>query len=311
MQVSLRHGRGRSRRAAALAGILLLTQARAHAQDPLAAAREMYANASYDEALHALDAAKARGTLPPESMTAVEQYRSFCLLALGRPAEAEVALAAAIRMDPWYQLNDGETPPRIRAIFREARRRLLPEIAMQEYREAKARYDEKNHAEAFARFRRLMALIDDPDMQGRLADLRMLASGFLDLSSAALTSAATPAPAPAAAEAAPAPAAATAPEPPDPDRVFTVADRNVTPPVAVRQPVPALPSSLKSLSRSRGLIELLIDERGQVRNVALRQSIHPAFDPKVLSAATSWRYRPASHDGTPVKYRKLVEINVR
>jgi tetratricopeptide (TPR) repeat protein len=308
MQGRLRNGRGRSRRAAALAGILLLTQARAHAQDPLAAAREMYANASYDEALHALDAAKAGGTLPPESMTAVEQYRSFCLLALGRPAEAEVALAAAIRMDPWHQLNDGETPPRIRAVFREARRRLLPEIAMQEYREAKARYDEKNHAEAFARFRRLLALIDDPDMQGRMADLRMLASGFLDLSSAALTPAAAPAPAAAAAE--PAPEAAP-PDVPDLARVFTAADRSVTPPVALRQPVPSLPATLKSLSRSRGLIELLIDEQGQVRSVALRQSIHPAFDPKVLSAASSWRYRPASHDGTPVKYRKLVEINVK
>jgi len=28
----------------------------------------------------------------------------------------------------------------------------------------------------------------------------------------------------------------------------------------------------------------------------------------LLSAATNWRYTPALRDGTPVKYRKLIQI---
>ena len=46
------------------------------------------------------------------------------------------------------------------------------------------------------------------------------------------------------------------------------------------------------------------------RDLALRLSIHPVYDPQLLSAAREWRYRPATVDGTPVKFRKMIQVTV-
>ena len=64
-------------------------------QNPLATARELYATARYDEALAVLNDMR-----PPEGgvsdVKSIEQYRSLCLLALGRGTEAEAAIAAVV-----------------------------------------------------------------------------------------------------------------------------------------------------------------------------------------------------------------------
>ena len=44
--------------------------------------------------------------------------------------------------------------------------------------------------------------------------------------------------------------------------------------------------------------------RGASTNLTLRMSIHPMYDPQLLAAAKEWRYKPATVDGTPVKFRK-------
>src|SRR5256714_74405 len=155
------------------------------AKDPVGAARELYASARYDEALAALDDWK-----PPEATSlgdrrSIEQSRSLCLLALGRGSEAEGAIAAVVTADPSYQPSETEASPRVRAAFSDVRRRLLPEIATSRYTEAKTAYDRKDYAGAVKQFRRVLALLDDPDMGGRLGDLRVLSSGFLDLCAAA------------------------------------------------------------------------------------------------------------------------------
>ena len=59
----------------------------------------------------------------------IEQYRSLCLLALGRGSEAESAIAAVVTADPAYLPGDAEASPRVRAAFSDVRRRLLPDIA--------------------------------------------------------------------------------------------------------------------------------------------------------------------------------------
>ena len=58
----------------------------------LAAARDLYASARYDEALAVLNGLGS-GLDAPERKS-IEQYRSLCLLALGRGTEAEAAIAA-------------------------------------------------------------------------------------------------------------------------------------------------------------------------------------------------------------------------
>jgi hypothetical protein len=63
-------------------------------------------------------------------------------------------------------------------------------------------------------------------------------------------------------------------------------------------------------ARDRGLLELLIDEQGRVVGITVRMSIHPLYDPLLIAAAREWRYKPAMFSGTPVKFRKLIQVSV-
>jgi protein TonB len=298
------------------------------AQEPrLATARDLYASARYDEALAILDAVKPGDGASTIERRAVAQYRSLCLLALGRGDEAEAAIAAVIAADPTYQPSETDASPRVRNAFSDVRRRMLPDIATRRYQEAKALYDSKHWEEATAGFRDVLGLLDDPDMGGRLADLRVLVTGFIDLSVAAATPPPPPPPAPepapagiisgpASAEPAPAgaalavPSTAAAPAPPARPAIASADDPGVIPPVTVAQDVPKVPASILQHCQERGLLEVTIDEQGRVVGVSVRASIHPLYDSMLLEAARGWRYRPATLDGEPIAFRKVIQIAV-
>jgi len=234
----------------------------------------------------------------------IEQYRSLCLLALGRGTEAESAIAAVVTVDPLYQPNDTDASPRVRAAFTEVRQRLLPGIAGLKYAAAKAAFDRKEFASAEQQFRHVMALIDDPEMGGRLSDMRTLAAGFLELSAAG----AAPPPEPKQAEPAPQPVAP--PPAPSPLRIYVAEDTGVTPPVAIKQEFPRVPGGVMAQVRDRGLLEIIIDERGRAAALTVRTSMHPVYDTLLLAAAREWRYQPATHEGRPVRFRKLIQVTL-
>jgi hypothetical protein len=89
--------------ALSLATVVALLSGVASAQDrDLAAARELYASASYDDALAVLDRLRASDH-PASQARTIEQYRAFCLLALGRAADAQAAIEAVVAAEPSYQ----------------------------------------------------------------------------------------------------------------------------------------------------------------------------------------------------------------
>ncbi|HTM24226.1 MAG TPA: TonB family protein [Vicinamibacterales bacterium] len=266
-------------------------------------ARDLYASARYDEALAVLNDIRPADSAPVSDRKSIEQYRSLCLLALGRGTEAESAIAAVVTADPSYQPGEAEASPRVRSAFSEVRKRLLPDIASQRYAEAKANFDRKQYTAAVPQFRTVISLIDDPDMGGRQADLRTLASGFLDLAVAAS------APPPDPPKPAPAPAVPPAPQP-NPNRIYSMVDKDVTPPVIIRQEMPRLTPAMTVHANDRGIVEVVIDEQGRVSGVTIRQSVHPLYDQELMAAARDWRYQPASIAGRAVKYRKSIQINV-
>src|SRR5207253_4315949 len=127
-------------------------------------ARDLYASARYDEALAVLnDLHPGDASAAVSDRKSIEQYRSLCLLALGRGSEAESAIAAVVTADPSYLPGEAEASPRVRAAFSDVRRRLLPEIATSRYTEAKGSFDRKDHATAVGQFKQVIALLDDPD----------------------------------------------------------------------------------------------------------------------------------------------------
>ncbi len=282
-----------------VAALSLAGQAAAQS-DPLAAARELYASARYDEALAVLNGLKPNEPDTSIDRKSIEQYRSLCLLALGRGSEAETAIAAVVAADPMFQPSEAEASPRVRAAFTEVRRRVLPDMVSARYAEAKATFDRKEYAAAEKQFKGVVALLDDPDLSGKLSDLRILAAGFLELAAKA----AAPPPPP------PKPEPVTPPPAPKPaaPRVYSVDDQNAKPPIAIRQEMPRVPSAIAQQTRARGLLDILIDEQGRVSGITIRGSIHPIYDTLLMAAARDWRYHPATVDGQPVKYRKLIQI---
>ena len=205
----------------------------AAAQDSLPNARELYASAAYEEALAALNRLRA-SVVTAEDGSTVERYRALCLLALGRPAEAQDAIAAVVTASPWYVPAEADASPRVRSAFSDVRRRLLPAVAQQAYAGAKVAFDRREFQAAAGGFAEVLKLLADPDLaaaanQPPLADVRTLARGFQDLSVKALE---PPPMAPAQ------PGPATAPQAP---AIYTTADADVVPPAAVRQAVPSPP----------------------------------------------------------------------
>jgi hypothetical protein len=272
----------------------------------IAAARELYAAARYDEALAVLDELGASAATVPAERKAIEQYRSLCLLALGRGEEAEAAIAAVVRVDPFFMPGEADASPRVRTTFADVRQRLLPDLAAARYAEAKQAYDNKSFAEAATGFRELLVLLDDPQMNGRMTDMRTLAAGFVELA----TVAAAPPPPKEEPEPEPTPEPAAPPAPAEPV-VYSAENGDVTAPVVIRQDVPALPSAIAGLTRDRGVLDIVIDEQGRVISMALRVRIHPVYDTALLKAARDWKYEPARLNGEPVRYRKLLQISVK
>jgi hypothetical protein len=215
--------------------------------------------------------------------------------------------------------SNSEVSPRVRTAFSDVRKRVLPGIIQQRYTNAKAAYDRKDFVFASAEFQRVLAALSDPDVgaaSGRppLSDIKTLATGFHELSVAAAAPPPPPEPIkPPVPEPAPLVAALPpAPPPVAPKRLqpYGPDDTNVVPPAVLNQRLPDFQIKVTQNARP-GVLEVLIGEDGNVESAAMRAPIHPQYDPLVIAAARAWRYRPATVDGKPVKYRKLIAISVK
>jgi hypothetical protein len=293
---------------------VLAAPAAARADDSLATARELYAAASYEDALAMLDRLRTPADVPDLGRT-IAQYRAFCLFALGRTAEAEHAIEIVVVTEPSYQPTDADASPRVRAAFGHVRGRVLPVIIQQKYGLAKAAFDRQDFAVAADGFKIVAAMLDDPDVRDAakvspLSDLRTLTAGFRELS---VTAAAPPPPAPLPPPA-PEPVAlkiepstpkvAVAPRRP----IYSADDGNVVPPVIVRQEMPVF--RFKSTAVGHFTVAVSINEFGVVEGVTLVVRLDPEFDRLLQAAAWKWQYRPATLDGVPVKFRKVIQVNL-
>jgi TonB family protein len=293
----------------AIAAVVLVAGVVDARADDLATARDLYASAAYEEALTALNRVRASGIAPADTL-AVEETRAFCLLALGRNAEAQTAIEALVAVDPLYRPAP-DLSPRVRSAFSEVRQRLLPGIIPQQYAKAKAAFDKKDYGEAAALFAQVLNALADPDVvraagQPPLSDLRTLALGFQELAVKAIPPPPPLPVAPVVAPEIPAPGIAAAPAAP---RIFTALDAKVVAPAAIRQDLP--PFNGRISNATTGSLEVTINERGLVEAATMVESVSPAYDRQAVDATRAWRYRPAIFDGMPVKFKKVIQIAVK
>ena len=262
--------------------------------DALKHAKDLYASASYEEALQVLDTLKDNSP-----STEASAYSVFCLVALGRKDEAKSAIEAIVKADPLYRPSEGQVSPRIRAFFDEVRKPHLPEAARDSYAKGKAAFDRKDWRTAAAEFDRTLTLVDEAAaLDPSVGDLKVLAGGFRDLAKNASLPSPTPTPAPVAA---PPPAAV----------IYGPGNASVVKPVPVAKPLPAWhPTPVEAKMNFSGEIELVIDEQGKVISSSIVRTVNPRYDPALLEASKSWTFQPATKDGVPVRYRYTVMVNL-
>jgi TonB family protein len=285
-----------------VACILLLTSLSVQAQDTISQARDLYTAANYEGALGLLSRLDSPSNQPSDRLV-INQYRAFCLLALGRTPEAEQAIEAVVMANPLYRPAEADASPRLLSAFSKVRQRMLPTLVQREYASAKAAFDRQDFATAVVAFDRALQGLHDPDLGdagGRppLADLRTLANGFRELSARAAAPPPEPTPAP----------VVVAP-PPIRREVYTTGDMGVTAPVTLHQEMPPF---MRAFGQGGdGVLEIVINQAGGVESATMRSSVNPRYDVNVLTATKNWKYAPATVDGTPVKFRKVISIAIK
>jgi len=278
-------------------GAILYLATPASAQD-MERVRSLYVAAAYEEALAAMPAG-----LSPTAGTELEQYRALCLLALGREHDARATIERLVKAHPSFVPPADDISPRMRTLFSDVRTALIPAIAKEAYVDAKAAYEAKDREAAATGFKRTLDLIDSVPEGGRaaLADLRLLAEEFHELSAALPVAAA-----------APPPAAPVAP-PADASTADASAASAFVPAVAVRQELPAW-NPVDSVSRRTeyvGLLQVQIGADGRVTLARMLKPSHPSYDVAILREARRWIYKPATRGGQPVASEREIEIKLR
>jgi Gram-negative bacterial TonB protein C-terminal len=273
-------------RVTVIAGIVLIVGGAAlGAQDPLQAAKDLYASAAYEDALVTLSRLDG---LAPELARQAAEYRAFCFYALGRTREAESIAEAIIRDNPTARLDAPDVSPRIERMFDQVRQRVLPTLVHDRVREARTELDRRNFAAAAPLLAEAQAMVlaaraaRVPD--DALADLDFLIDGFRQLIRSAE----------------------------QPRRFYSAEDRTVVPPVALEEAMPALPQDAIMIAQAwkvSGVVRVVIDETGRVTDATIDRALNASVEARVLDAAHHWKYRPATKDGIPVRYIKTIALN--
>ena len=91
--------------------------------------------------------------------------------------------------------------------------------------------------------------------------------------------------------------------------VLSADDEGVTPPALVS------PRTNISLQQTEGAddlsaIDLVISDKGEVESVKLASPVRDYREAMMLSAVKAWRFKPATVEGLPVRYKLRIHISV-
>lgn len=155
--------------------------------DSIAEARRLYQTAAFGDSLAVLARLDdpAKRLEDPALSEAIDEYRTLCLLALGRQAEAERSMEALLMRHPLLMPGLDERPPKFVELYQSVRVRFLPRLAAATYAAAKRRYDAGDFSTAARHFQDTIGILRsvtvDTSYAAVAADLETLAGGFLSL----------------------------------------------------------------------------------------------------------------------------------
>jgi TonB family protein len=62
--------------------------------------------------------------------------------------------------------------------------------------------------------------------------------------------------------------------------------------------------------RPEGLLDVIINENGDVDSAVMTRSIAASYDGRLLAAVRRWKFVPATKDGQPVKFQRTFKITL-
>ncbi len=87
------------------------------------------------------------------------------------------------------------------------------------------------------------------------------------------------------------------------------AQAKAEPPVPVRTVAPEYPQDLRRDGVSGVvMISCVIDEKGDVQEVAVEKSTNPSFDRPAMTAIKKWKFKPAKLDGAAVAKKVTIPL---
>jgi len=209
------------------------------------------------------------------------ERRAGALLAEGRNSEAAAIFDSIVVKSPLYQLDPARSSSEALAAFQNSKRQLLPGMARRSFQEAKAAYDAGDFPLTLTKTERALALMKDADvdadegLSGEISNLAALATAAKAL---------------------------------EESKVYTSADRDVTPPRPIGRQLST--ASLSGRVPVTGRLELLVSRTGEVETVRLETPVNGYHDRMLVSAAKAWHYRPALRKGRPVRYSMVMTITL-
>ncbi len=85
----------------------------------------------------------------------------------------------------------------------------------------------------------------------------------------------------------------------------------VIPPFPITKEPPLFPVELvRKYSRSLVIVYAIIDAKGQLQELAVKESPDPQLNPLALAALSKWTFRAAEVNGSPVSVKVLLGIPV-
>lgn len=267
-------------------------------QEVLQKVKALYAAAAYEDALAAVAAVPGDMRAPE-----LDQYRAFCLIALGQKQQASTAIESLFTDNPLYEPDATATSPRVMETFNEVRIRVLPVVAKKLYMESKSALERRERQGAIDGFETLLKVLASLNVSDpTLDDMKVLAAGFLDLSRALPE---PPKPAIKVVEPANQPTETASAGPP--------AAISWTRPVALKQDMPRwnAPDPASRRAEFSGVLRVRVGVDGKVQSAEMLRRVHPLYDALLLSATQGWLYEPARQDGKPVPAEVLVEVRLR
>ena len=91
--------------------------------------------------------------------------------------------------------------------------------------------------------------------------------------------------------------------------VYNEVDTDVIPPQPLTRQMPQT-GPIGVPPNRVGTLEMIIGRDGIVENVRLHTPLNRHHERMIVSPAKAWRYRPATRNGRPVRYRILVKVNL-